>query len=72
MDRPPSHRAVVIARETGRLGFSWFFCCCCFSVLRSVYQELVEWNGDLGLEILGTVYMSIPGTKGTVDLRAVD
>ena len=26
MDRPPSHRAVVIARETGHLGFSCFFC----------------------------------------------
>ena len=34
--------------------------------------ELVEWNGDLGSEILGMVCMSIPGTKGTVDLWAVD
>ena len=43
-----------------------------FSVLRSVNPELVEWNGDLGSEILGMVCMSIPGTKGTVDLWAVD
>lgn len=37
-----------------------------------MYPELVEWNGDVGAESLGIVYMSIPGAKGTADIWAVD
>lgn len=57
----------MTAREIGCLGFS-----CFVSALRPVYPELVEWNGDVGAEILGIVYMSIPGAKGTADIWAVD
>lgn len=37
---------------------------------RLVYPELVEWNDDQEAESLVTVYMSIPGAKGTVNVWA--